>query len=233
MNCVGVLKLVDQQKLKALAVVVQDVGAVAQQLVGAQQDLGKVDQARLVAVLFVGLIYAQHLLGVQVAVMIDVLRSQAFVLAAVDKPLHLTWRPLGLVQFQVFQDAADQSVLVVRVEDLKGLRQFCILPVGAQETMRQRVEGADPHAADRLTKQVFDAVTHLGRSLVGEGHRHDVVGRRILGRQQPGDAMHQDAGLAAAGAGQDQLLSPRGGHGLALGVIEGVDYVSNIHGAGL
>ncbi len=47
--------------------------------------------------------------------------------------------------------------------------------------------------------------------------------RGALGEDQPGDAMHQHAGLAGAGAGQHQLAAQRGGHSLHLGIVEGRD----------
>ena len=40
---------------------------------------------------------------------------------------------------------------------------------------------------------------------------------------QPGDAMHQHAGLTGAGTGQHQQVFDVGGHRLALGVVQGVD----------
>src|SRR5207302_1460534 len=45
---------------------------------------------------------------------------------------------------------------------------------------------------------------HLPRRLVGEGHRQDVRGAGAAGRDQIGDAVGEDAGLAAAGPGEDE-----------------------------
>ncbi|MNT96683.1 hypothetical protein D3C72_2388390 [compost metagenome] len=44
--------------------------------------------------------------------------------------------------------------------------------------------------------------------------------RRILHLDQPGDAMHQHAGLARAGTGQHQLATERSCYSLALGIVE-------------
>ncbi|MCY1517580.1 hypothetical protein D9M68_522660 [compost metagenome] len=46
--------------------------------------------------------------------------------------------------------------------------------------------------------------------------------RGLLDLDQPGDAVHQHAGLAGTGAGKHQLTPQRGRYGLALSVVEGV-----------
>jgi hypothetical protein len=118
--------------------------------------------------------------------------------------------------------------LVVAVEDLEMLGQPGILPVGAQKAVGQAVEGTDPHAADGLPEDLLDAGAHLPRRLVGKGHRQEGPGRQMLGLDQPGDAMHQHPGLAAAGAGQHQAIAAGSSDGLALGIVEGVENVGDV-----
>ena len=50
---------------------------------------------------------------------------------------------------------------------------------------------------------------------------------------QPGDAVHQYAGFALTGTGEDQLTPQRRGYGLALGIVQGVQEEGEIvmHGA--
>ena len=93
----------------------------------------------------------------------------------------------------------------------------------------QRVEGAHPQPAGGDTEQAFDAAAHLTGGLVGKGHRHDGPGGDIFGLHQPGNAVHQYAGLAAAGPGQHQHVGIGGADGGALGIIQGVEYVGDIH----
>ncbi len=200
---VGVLKLVHQDVAEALAVVSEDLGAVAPQLVGAQQQLGEVHQPGALAELLVGPIDADHALPVKVAAAVEVRGAQPLVLLGVDEPLHLARRPARLVELQRAQQAPDHPVLVVGIEDLKPLGQAGVLPVRAQQPVGQPVEGAHPHAAHRDVEHALDATAHLRRSLVGEGHRQHPVGRDLAHGQQPGDAMHQHARLARAGPGQD------------------------------
>ena len=60
---------------------------------------------------------------------IDMLGPLAFVFSGIDKRLRLSGRPAGLVQFQRFQHAPDQTVLVIRIQDLERLRQAGLFPV--------------------------------------------------------------------------------------------------------
>ena len=48
------------------------------------------------------------------------------------------------------------------------------------ETVRQAVEGANPHAALAGAHQLCDTVAHLRRRLVGERHGHNRVRRAVL-----------------------------------------------------
>ena len=96
-----------------------------------------------------------------------------FILVSVDKPLHLPWREMGFIEFQRPDGALDQAELIVRIQNLEGLRQTSLFPVGAQKPMGDAMKSADPHGPERHAKQVLDPLAHLARSLVGEGHRHD------------------------------------------------------------
>ncbi len=156
------------------------------------------------------------------------LRPQAFVLLTVDEPLRLACRPALLVEAQLADHPLDDALLVVAVEDLEILRQPRFLPVGPQQTVREAVEGADPHALGTHAEQLLDAVAHLGGGLVGEGHRKDGVRRGALDLDQPGDAVHQHPGLARAGTGQDQLATQGRGHGLTLGIVEGIEQQGDV-----
>ena len=220
---VGVLELVDQQVTEAALIVGEQAGVVAPQLVGAQQQLGKIHHVGAAAGLFVGHIHLQLGGEIQIADRLDVLRTVAFILLAIDEPLQLARWPLFLVQPQLAHHALDQSQLVIGVEDLEVLAEAGFLPVCAQQTVRQPMEGADPHAGRVYTEQFTNAQPHLGGSLVGEGNREDAVRAGVLDLDQPGDAVHQHPGLARAGTGQHQLATERSGDSLALGIIEGVE----------
>ncbi len=101
--------------------------------------------------------------------------------------------------------------------------------VRAQQTVGEAVKGADPHAALAGADQLLDTVTHLRRRFVGKSHRHDRIGRAVLYREQPGDAVHQDARFSAACACQHQQVAARRRHGFALFVIQTVEQIRNVH----
>ena len=77
---VGVLELVDQDVAEAPLVVLAQRGVVAQQLVGAQHQLGEVDHAFALALVLVGLVDLDQLARLLVA-QLDVARAPAVVLA--------------------------------------------------------------------------------------------------------------------------------------------------------
>ena len=53
-------------------------------------------------------------------------------------------------------------------------------------------------------EELLEACAHLAGRLVGEGHREDAVGRHAVGGDEVGDAVGDDARLAAARAGEHQ-----------------------------
>jgi hypothetical protein len=109
-----------------------------------------------------------------------------------------------LVEVHRLGDALDGRELIARIEDLEALRQHGQLPVRAQEAVAKAVEGADPHAAHRDRQHRVEPDQHLLGRLVGEGDGEDATRRELAGLDQPGDAGRQDAGLARAGAGEDE-----------------------------
>ena len=97
--------------------------------------------------------------------------------------------------------------------------------VRTQQTVRQPVEGADPHAALAGAHQLPDTMTHLRRRFVGKRHRHNRVWRAVFHAHQPGDTMHQYARLTTARARQHQKVAAWRGHRFALFVIKAVEQV--------
>ena len=93
------------------------------QLVGAQQELGKINHTGTFTGFFVGLVNPQHDLGIGVrGGRLNMGRAQALVLLSVDIPLGLPGRPAPLVQVQLPTNAFHQAPLVIGVEYLEILR---------------------------------------------------------------------------------------------------------------
>ena len=226
---VGILELVDEKVREAPAVVREDVVAVAQQLVGAQEQLGKIDDSVAPAHLFVGPVDRDETFHFPVAAPLDVTRAQALVLARVDEALDASRRPALLVEVEIAQHAANAAQLIFAVEDLKARGQAGFFRVGAQQAIGETVKGAHPHAPGRAAEHVLDAGAHLACRLVGEGDDVDAPLCRLAGREQPGDAMHEHPGLAASRAREHELVAGWGGDGVALGLVQGVENVSQVH----
>ena len=122
-----------------------------------------------------------------------------------------------------FSTLRKQPRLVLGVEDLEALRQPGLAPMQAQQPVREAVEGADPQRAAGIPEQGLDAPAHFRGGLVGEGDGEDAVRRGALHLDQPGDAVHQHARLAAARAREHQRRAERRGHGLPLRVVQTVE----------
>jgi hypothetical protein len=85
------------------------------------------------------------------------------------------------------------------------------------------MERADPWKARRAAHQRRDPLAHLARGLVGERHRQRLLGNGLALGQEVGDTVREDAGLARAGAGQDQDRAVGCEHGGALRGIQVVE----------
>ena len=196
----------------------------------AQQQFGEIDQAGALAADLVFLVHAQLRAAVQISVgHLQMLRPTTFVLLRVDPPHQLARRETAFVEFEIGADALDQPQLVVGIEHLEALRQFRFLPVQAQQAVRDAVEGADPQAARAVAEQAFDAAAHFGGGLVGEGDGQDAVRRHADDFVEPADAVREHARLAGTGAGEHEVMTGRRGDGLALGFVQPVEQVGNIH----
>ncbi len=207
----------------------EQLGVVSPQLERAQQQLGEIHSAGARARLLVlGIEPEQSTFG-RIAPFLELPRTPALVLVLVDVVLHFARHEARFVELERLDDLLDQAQLVLAVENLEALRKPGLAPVQSQQTVRQAVEGAQPQRASGTAEQCLDACAHLGRGLVGEGDGQDPMGRRTLGLDQPGDAMDQDAGLAAPGAGQHQGRPERGRDRGALGVVEGTEDGRDVH----
>ncbi len=115
-----------------------------------------------------------------------------------------------VIQAELLVDGAQNRGLVVVVvdgeqrgeagADLRQRRAFA-----PQQADAEGVERRDGGSVARLAgDQGSDALAHLAGGLVGEGDGQDGPSRNLVGADQVGDAVRDHAGLAAAGAGQDQ-----------------------------
>ncbi len=157
MQRVGVLEFVHQNVAETVAVMLLQVGIVTQQFQRAQQQFREIHHAVALAGLFVHAVNLHHLPLVEIAFVFNVVRARTFVLTRIEETSNLTGREAGFVEFQRFEDALDHTNLVFGIEDLEGLRQFGLLPVQAEQAVRNAVEGANPHTTAGQLQQVLDA----------------------------------------------------------------------------
>ena len=124
------------------------------------------------------------------------------------------------------QHLLEQPLLVLIVVDgeVGGEAESADFP--AQDAHAGGVEGAHPGQL-LFAEEPRQPRLHLGGRLVGEGDRQDAPGRHLAFADQPGDPVGEGAGLAGAGARQDQQGAVAMLHRLALGGVESGQQVSH------
>ena len=96
----------------------------------------------------------------------------------------------------------------------------------AQHAVGEGVEGAALNAGKALVQKHARALEHLLRGLAGEGQQQDGRGRdAVLG--QPGQAVDDGAGFAAARACHDQHGTVAAGGRRVLGFVEGLGVINH------
>ena len=233
LNGVAVLKLIDQDVLKALLVVVEQRGCLLQKFQGTQQQFGEIHQPKTLAGFLVMRIDPDEGLLVTVAIVLNLRRPSALFFLAVDEPLDLARRPVTFVEVKFFQGTPDDTVLIIRIQDLKSFGQPRELMMVSQDAVGQPVESADPHAAHRKAQKVLDPFAHLVGGLVGKGYRQHGVGGDAVGPDQPGDTVYQNTGFARAGSRQYQKVAGLRSHSFPLCRIEIGQNIRHIHGQSL
>ena len=200
---------------KAALVVLADRRVVPQQLVAAQDELAKIHHALALALVFI------ELVNLDLTACLFVTRlhrsgAQALLLASANEVLRLLGRKALVVHVVGLHQALDCTELVLRVQNLKPLRQIGQLVVRPQKPVAQAVKGADPHAAHVDRQHGREPRHHLLGSFVGKGHSHHATGRNLATLQQPGNAGGEHPRLARASTRQNKrvLIGQRHGSGL-------------------
>ena len=173
---VGVLELVDQDVLVAVAVALRTSGAVAQQLDRLHEDVVEVEgavlgQQRLVALVAAG---RRSPRSRSVTLLAKASGPMQLALGLRDHGEDGARRVLARVQADTRRTIRFISAIWSRVvEDHEAARHADRLAVDAQDAGADGVEGAERDAARRRCRAGLDAVAQLARRLVGEGHGHD------------------------------------------------------------
>ncbi|MBV6467376.1 MAG: hypothetical protein PGMFKBFP_02732 [Anaerolineales bacterium] len=175
------------------------------------------------------LIFDEDALDDFVAVIRDrvIVRADQIILRLRDRSVDGRGAEAFVVEVKFFDDAFDDPLLVVGVEDDEVALHRQELSLAPQQARADGVEGSQHHPlCGVLAEQGLDAGLHLARGFVGERHRQDLVGTDSLRRDQPGDALGEDARLARARSRQDEDGAASSRHCFAL---LGVEFVEEIH----
>ena len=142
-----------------------------------QQQIAEIARVQFLQPLLIGGIeFLAAAVGIAVAFAVGhILGAQAAVLPAVDHPGQRARGPALLVDAFGIDELLHQPDLVVGVEDGEVGFQPGQLGVAAQHARGDGMERAQPlHALDHAADQRADALLHLARGLVGEGHGQDL-----------------------------------------------------------
>ena len=219
LQTIGVLELIDQDVAETASIVFTQMVVARQQLIRAQQQLGKIDHAFALALTVVFGVDIHHAPR-KIVVRLDLVGAFAFFLLRRDEPLHLAWRITLFVNVQRPHQALHQRELILGIENLEHLRQPGFAVMRAQHAVAQAVEGAHPHAAGVDRQHRRQPGHHFLRRLVGKSHGKQAHRTDLAGLDQPGHACGQYAGLAAAGAGENQRRLVRQRDGFELLIVE-------------
>ena len=127
-----------------------------------------------------------------------------------------------VVEGEALEGLLDDGLLVGLVVDGEGAGKALVanaegFDVAAEDAHAEAVEGGDGGLGEgAVAEDLFDALAHLLGGLVGEGDGEDVVGGDASLFNEVGDAVSDDAGFAAAGAGEQEHGAVDGEDSLAL-----------------
>ena len=131
------------------------------------------------------------------------LRRREFILRTRDLVPHGLRADGGEREAQVRHGLLHGPQLIRRIVDREIRLPADAMEVSAQDAEALAVKRAHVDTAGRRPTQVHDAFAHLVRRPVGEGDGENVPGGHTV-RDEPGDAMGNDARLASAGPGEDK-----------------------------
>ena len=224
LGVVGVLVLVDHDVAERLRVAVADLLEELEHVDRADEQVVEVHRVHAVQLALVVLVDVRDgLLEVGADELAVVVGGAQLVLGVGDLRLHRARGEALDVDVEVVEALLDQPPRVGRVVDRELARVAEPVGVGAQHPHAGRVEGHHPHRAGGAADQQLDALAHLLGGLVGEGDREDLVRAGLARAQQVGDPVREHAGLARAGAREDQQRAVAVDDRLALRLVEALE----------
>ena len=129
------------------------------------------------------------------------------------------WEGL-VVDTRLFLQIPHQGELVGVVVDDEASAVAEAVSLAPEDPEAQGVEGGDPRAAAGGPQEIRHPRPHLVGGLVGEGHRENLLRKRVSGGDEVGHPVDDDPGLPGARPGQDQQGSVGSEHRLLLAFVQ-------------
>ena len=216
--------------MKSVVVVLANFFGAFQNAHGFEQQVVKVEGVRLAQLFAVLLENVGHAFGFGIGrLQIDLLRVEHVILRPGDSSLDDARRELLVVEAEPPHDALDHRQLIGFVVDDEILgvagrlsagssrRDLQRFDVTSQQAHAKRMEGRNDRLGNRIAAdQLVHALRHLGRGFVRERDCKNRLRHRTLVLDQMGDAVRDDARLAAARAREDQQRAFGGFDGFTL-----------------
>ena len=221
LGVVCVLVLVDEDVAEGVLPVGERLREALERLDREHQHVVEVDRVRAVQTALVALVDLGDRLVVERGDAAHVLVGpDQLVLGVRDLAVDPAGREALGVDAEILEAGPDDAHLVGLVVDREARRVAEPLRLAPQHPPAGRVEGEDPGRARLPAEHPLEALAHLARGLVGERDREDLVGLRAVRADEMGHPMGEHAGLARAGAGDDEQRAVDVQDGFALGRIQ-------------
>ena len=235
LGVVRILVLVYKQISKAVAVTLANVGMIAEQKIGVQQQVVKIHHVRLAAAVAVFLINLRHpghihrRIGPQTLSRTGIVfRAHQTVLGTRNHGQHRRGFVLFLIQRLVLQNILDKGFAVAGVVNGKRRLETYSLGLGSQNAVEHRMEGAHPQTGSQFGfYQSGNTLAHLTGGLVGKGQRQNGTGMPAL-LQQIGYLAGQHTRLARSGSGNHQTRTVNIGYSLSLAVVQVIQKITHL-----
>ena len=221
LGAVRVLVLVDQHVAEAVFVLLTDVRVDLEQLDALEQQVVEVHRVHRVDLALVAVVHVgRGLLEIRAHLVAVALGVEQHVLRRADLALDRARREALRVDLEIVDASLHEPDRVLFVIDREAARIAELVAVGAEHAGTRRVERHHPHRLDAGPDELRDPLAHLLRRLVREGDRQDLAGRRLVGVDQMGDPVGQNARLPAARAREHKQGAALVEDGLLLGVVQ-------------
>jgi hypothetical protein len=136
-----------------------------------------------------------------------VVLGDASVLGPIDLCPDATGMKNPRVDLEILHDVFDEALLVLLVIDGEVVLIPQKMNVLSKDADASRMKSAKPGPPPSLAKKGDDPLLHLVSGLVGKGDRHNIPRGNIPLMNEIGDSIGQNAGLATAGASENQKRS--------------------------